>query len=439
MYLSTAIMSMVAVAPLIKAHDGVGVPKILGLDAYAPQTRDLFRGLVSRFAEDKTHENHALKDRKDGRDCGEGIGSCKEGLCCSVAGYCGSADSYCYSPGCNYQYGPGCAENNPPKGTNTSSFPRDKVGSVAYGGTGTFKCKTPGSVAITYDDGPMKTYTSHILDLLKSHDAKATFFITGNNINKGQIDTTEEYRDVIKRMDTEGHQIASHTWTHLDLSKISSVDRKNQLWMNEMAIRNIVDKIPTYMRPPYSSCTSDCQNDMADLGYHVTYFDLNGDDYEQNTKEKIQLAKDWWQGNITEVHSNEVDSRRLSISHDILEQTANNLTGYMLDFLAKNNFKAVTVGECLGDPKSNWYRTANGISSDNSTKTEGDTNEPSSTTSAGSIETGSQTGAQSGSGSGSASAGSTATGAPTSSATYGVSCAGLVLSIAFMVSCLFAF
>jgi hypothetical protein len=46
-----------------------------------------------------------------------------------------------------------------------------------------------------------------------------------------------------------------------------------------MALSNIVGKFPTYMRPPYSSCSaaSGCEQDMADLGYHISYFDLDTD------------------------------------------------------------------------------------------------------------------------------------------------------------------
>lgn len=213
---------------------------------------------------------------------------------------------------------------------------------------------------MTYDDGPQKKFTEHILDHFKSYGAKATFFVTGNNINKGQIDI--EYVDVVKRMDSEGHQIASHTWTHLDLSKIDAKDRKSQLIMNEMAIRNIIGKIPTYLRPPYSSCTeaSGCQKDVADLGYHITNFNIDTDDYNQNTPEHIQIAKNNFLGNITKGGATAQDSQWLSIGHDIHEQTAYNLTGYMLETITKLGYKAVTVGECLGDPKENWYRAADG-------------------------------------------------------------------------------
>lgn len=269
---------------------------------------------------------------------------------------CGTTPNHCYSPGCNYKYGPACPENQHPEGTNTSSIPRPRFGSVPYGGTGVFKCKNPGTVALTFDDGPHKGFTDRILDLFKSYNAKATFFITGNSINKGQIDKTKDHIEAIKRMNADGHQIASHTWTHLNLAQISSDDRKNQIWNVEMALNNIVGKIPTYLRPPYSSCDSGCQQDMSDLGYHLIYFDVDTDDYGQINASRIQNSKDWYKGNITKNGATAKTNDWLVISHDIIEQTANNLTEYMLSTLTQLGYKAVTVGECLGDPEENWYR-----------------------------------------------------------------------------------
>lgn len=129
-------------------------------------------------------------------------------------------------------------------------------------------------MALTFDDGPY-IYTSHILDLLTQYNASATFFITGNNNGKGHIDNASlAWPSLIKRMYDDGHQLASHTWSHPDLCNITSAQRKNEMWKNEMALRNVVGVIPTYMRPPYSSCTAECgcEGDMEDLGYHITYF-----------------------------------------------------------------------------------------------------------------------------------------------------------------------
>jgi peptidoglycan/xylan/chitin deacetylase (PgdA/CDA1 family) len=370
MHFSTALAAVAAVAPIVNAHGNAALPKIVGLNPKDLKARDLLAGLGARFAE--VHEfakEAAPEKRQDTLECGASVGkSCAAGQCCSQSGYCGTDPDYCYAPGCDYKYGPGCPDNAVPAGTSTSSITRTKVGSVAYGGAGIYSCVTAGTIALTYDDGPQKTLTAHILDLMKTYNAKATFFITGNNINKGQIDLTQEFIDVIKRMDTEGHQIASHTWTHLDLSAISQADRKDQMIKNEMALRNIVGKFPTYMRPPYSSCTGQCETDMAALGYHVIYFDVDTDDYNQDSPTLIQHSKDWFYGNITQGGATAAGGAKwLDIQHDIHEQTANNLTEYMLKTIQTLGYKAVTVGECLGDPQANWYRTAGGAGTASST------------------------------------------------------------------------
>ena len=52
----------------------------------------------------------------------------------------------------------------------------------------------------------------------------------------------------------------------------------------------------------------------------------------------------------------------LTLNHDIREQTAYNLTDFMLNYIVKNNLpKSITVGDCMSDPAENWYRDAGGI------------------------------------------------------------------------------
>ncbi|KAI6713156.1 hypothetical protein JHW43_004328 [Diplocarpon mali] len=256
-----------------------------------------------------------------------------------------------------FNYGPACDANKIPSGTNTSSIPRTQIGSVLYGSDGIYDCKTVGDMALTFDDGPF-IYTSHILDLLDKYRAKATFFITGNNNGKGQIDNTStEYPALIKRMYDGGHQVASHTWSHADLCNITSAQRKDEMYKNEMALRNIVGIIPTYMRPPYSSCTAECgcEADMADLGYHITYFDLDTSDYLNDSPALIQNSKTIFDNALAAKSPTSDDF--LIIGHDIHNQTANVLVEYMLQQIQSKGYKPVTVGDCLGDPKANWYRT----------------------------------------------------------------------------------
>ena len=59
---------------------------------------------------------------------------------------------------------------------------------------------------LTFDDGPSETVTNNILDILKQHDIKATFFVVGEN--------AYSYPELIKRIDAEGHSIGNHSYSH---------------------------------------------------------------------------------------------------------------------------------------------------------------------------------------------------------------------------------
>jgi hypothetical protein len=66
-------------------------------------------------------------------------------------------------------------------------------------------CSVPGTIALTFDDGPY-IYTAQILDTLADHGARATFFLNGQN--RGHIN---QFPDLVRRAHKEGHQLGSHT------------------------------------------------------------------------------------------------------------------------------------------------------------------------------------------------------------------------------------
>ena len=87
--------------------------------------------------------------------------------------------------------------------------------------------------------------------------------------------------------------------------------------------------------------------------YHIIYFDFDTQDYLHTTPETQELSKIVVRNQLAVPADN-----WLSISHDIHEQTAHNLTSYFLEQASAKGFRFVTVGECLGDPEANWYRTS---------------------------------------------------------------------------------
>ncbi len=106
-------------------------------------------------------------------------------------------------------------------------------------------CYEVACVALTFDDGP-SVYTPGLLDILKEHNVKATFFVLGTNV---RIQSETLYR-----MYQEGHQIGNHTWDHPILTKLSDAQIREQLELTDNLIAQIIGA-PTpftpFLRPPY--------------------------------------------------------------------------------------------------------------------------------------------------------------------------------------------
>lgn len=288
-----------------------------------------------------------------GERCGPGMAKCHKHLCCSAAGFCGITPAHCFSPDCQIGYGT-CDADKTPQGLPTQNLARPRLGSVPYG-VAVSSCKVPHTFAMTFDDGPNE-YTSDLLDILDKFGAKATFFVTGVNSGKGQIDDfTYPWGKLIQRMNSDGHQVASHSWSHQDLNNITRKQRRDQILKNEAAIRNIIGGFPTYMRPPYSKCDRSCLADMAKLGYHVIYFDVDTADYLNDSPDRIQASKNIVDDALSKA-KNPAGKPILAIGHDIHRQTVYNLTAHILQRVKEAGYKAVTVGECLDDPRDNWIR-----------------------------------------------------------------------------------
>src|ERR1051326_6923521 len=63
-------------------------------------------------------------------------------------------------------------------------------------------------IYLTFDDGPIPEITPWVLDVLKEHHAKATFFCVGENVKKNQV--------AFDRIINEGHAAANHSYNHLN-------------------------------------------------------------------------------------------------------------------------------------------------------------------------------------------------------------------------------
>ncbi|GKT74037.1 polysaccharide deacetylase [Colletotrichum tofieldiae] len=191
----------------------------------------------------------------------------------------------------------------------------------------------------------------------------------------------------MRRMHAAGHHIASHTWTHRNLNEVNSTIQRTEIIYNEMSFRNLFGWIPTYMRPPYLECNagSGCQNLLRTLGYHIVNVNIDTKDYMYDSPATIQTAKDRFSSGVS---TNAAANSYIELSHDVHYQTVVNLTQFMIDTARARGYRLVTVGECLNDPKENWYRSAGGAISSSiapgTTRTTTTTSVPTSSTVVGS-------------------------------------------------------
>ncbi|KAG0043251.1 chitin deacetylase [Gryganskiella cystojenkinii] len=210
-------------------------------------------------------------------------------------------------------------------------------------------CTTPGTVAITFDDGPFE-FTHDLLDKLDQLKVKVTFFMNGDNYSN-ILD--EEYQAIVKRADKAGHQIASHTWDHANLDELNDDEIRSEMKKLDDAFIKILGKRPVYMRPPFGDASSHVQSIISGLGYKMIKWNIDTEDWEHPTTvdanlkpyrdalgSKDALKKGW-----------------IGLEHDVNKDTATELSVQAITLARELLFKVEPVAVCLGDTNSkNWYR-----------------------------------------------------------------------------------
>lgn len=123
-------------------------------------------------------------------------------------------------------------------------------------------------IYITFDAGFENGNTERILDALKKHGVKATFFLVGNYF--------ETQPKLVKRMAEEGHTIGNHTYSHPDMSKIGDIQSfQTELQKNEALYRDILgSEMPKLYRPPQGKFCEENLKMAQQLGYSTVFWSL---------------------------------------------------------------------------------------------------------------------------------------------------------------------
>lgn len=124
--------------------------------------------------------------------------------------------------------------------------------------------------ALTFDDGPNPRATEAILDLLARHGARGTFFMLGQNIRR--------YRELVRRVASEGHEPAVHGNTHWPLPFLLPGGIREQVIRCAEEIEAATGARPRYYRPPFGFMSPGQARFVRDLGYEPVLGDVYPED-----------------------------------------------------------------------------------------------------------------------------------------------------------------
>ena len=147
-------------------------------------------------------------------------------------------------------------------------------------------------IYLTFDCGYENGNTEPILDALKKHKAKATFFVVGNFISTSP--------ELVKRMHEDGHIVGNHTYHHPDMSQISTKEAfEKELKDVESLYKEITgEDMVKYYRPPQGKYSTDNLQMAKDMGYHTFFWSLAYVDWYQDDQPSHDEAFDKLLGRI---------------------------------------------------------------------------------------------------------------------------------------------
>src|SRR5262249_11236206 len=145
------------------------------------------------------------------------------------------------------------------------------------------------SIVLTFDDGPHPRFTDQILETLKKYNARALFFDVGRNlggVNQNEVKLSSN-SNVSKRVLDAGNQIANHSYSHPDLTKLSPADRSKEIVNTSLLLEKVTGTKTALFRPPYGAKNPTVLKEVESLGMKSILWTIDSLDWADPIPESV--------------------------------------------------------------------------------------------------------------------------------------------------------
>lgn len=158
-------------------------------------------------------------------------------------------------------------------------------------------------VYLTFDDGPSQRYTPKLLDILRDNRIPATFFVVGHRC--------EQFPDIVRRIQREGHEIGNHGFAHFDPKKHGLDEVMLDIRKTDTAVVKACGTKPVYYRPPYGSIDAKEIECVHKLGHPIALWTVDSLDWKAKSANAIvtQVERHARDGSIILFHDGISPSR----------------------------------------------------------------------------------------------------------------------------------
>ncbi|HVE62922.1 MAG TPA: polysaccharide deacetylase family protein [Mycobacteriales bacterium] len=187
-------------------------------------------------------------------------------------------------------------------------------------------------LALTFDDGPVPSYTQDYLDMLRDRDVQATFNLVGRN--------ALDHPELVRREIADRHQVENHSWSHLDLATATAAQTDHELARGADVLESLTGRAPRYFRPPRGNLSGATLNAAARAGEDVLLWSV------QLHESRLDVD-----ANIAHVLAR-VQPGTILLAHDTHHGTIDRRIGLralpvIIDRLRDRGFRFVTVDELV--------------------------------------------------------------------------------------------